>query len=179
MGILRFLVEGALLTLLGIYLFFGLVYLFTGIRIKRVGYLSIRWIQWISRSERVIVEVRKIGLRPQRPSVTRRPWLGIVVSDATITVRPGPAEEDWESAADEEWPSTPQKGQSLEVTVTIRDLYFSINDKEFTEIAKTAVLIVDFLLGGDYGVRGVKAGLRIAGFSIPYDHLMMFEQRIT
>src|SRR5271154_262195 len=90
MGLVRFLVQGALLTLLGIYLFFGLVYLFTGIRIKRVGYLSLRWIQWISRTETVVVEIRKIGLRPQRPSITRRTWLGIVVSDATITVRPAP-----------------------------------------------------------------------------------------
>ena len=261
MGVLRLLVEGALLTLIGIYLFFGLVYLFTGIRIKRVGYLSIRWIQWISRSERVTVEIRKIGLRPQRPSITRRTWLGIVVSDATITVRPGPL-EDWGSddeeiinvdkddtspvsiddevrrigrilgkiiqyrvlnwvdlelssttlvvegagtfqmgmfflginsnpqmfkrerilsSADteEEWPAEPQKDQPLEVTVTIRDLYFSINDKEFTEIAKTVVLTVDFLRGGEYGVSGVKAALRIAGFSIPYDNLVMFEKRIS
>lgn len=260
MGILRLLVEGALLTLVAIYLFFGLVYLFTGIRIKRVGYLSIRWIQWISRSERVTVEIRKIGLRLQRPSITRRTWLGIVVSDATITVRLGPV-EDWESDDEEtvnvekddvprvsvddrvrrigrmlgkiiqyralnwvdlelssttlvvegagtfqmgmfflgmnsnpqmfkrerilstdtveEWPATPQKDQPVEVTVTIRDLYFSINDKEFTEIAKTVVLTVDFLLGGEYGVRGVKAALRIAGFSIPYDNLVMFENRIS
>ena len=261
MGVLRLLVEGALLILIGIYLFFGLVYLFTGIRIKRVGYLSIRWIQWISRSERVTVEIRKIGLRPQRPSVTRRTWLGIVVSDATITVRLGP-EEDWGSDdeetinveqspvprvsvddrvrrigmmlgkyiqyrvlnwvdlelssttlvvegagtfqvgmfflgmnsnpqmfkrerilssadADEEWPTAPQIGHPLEVTVTIRDLYFSINDKEFTEIAKTVVLTADFLLGGEYGVRGVKAALRIAGCSVPYDNLVMFEKRIA
>src|SRR5208282_6728667 len=41
------------------------------------------------------------------------------------------------SSADteEERPAEPQKDQPLEVTVTIRDLYFSINDKEFTEIA--------------------------------------------
>ena len=261
MAILRLLVECAVLALIAIYLFFGLVYLFTGIRIKRVGYLSIRWIQWISRSERVTVEIRKIGLRPQRPSITRRTWLGIVVSDATITVRLGPV-EDWGSDdeeptnvgkdgapqasiddrvrrigrmlgkiiqhrvlnwvdlelssttlvvegagtfqmgmfflgmnsnpqmfkrerilssadTDEEWPPAPQKDQPVEVTVTIRDLYFSINDKEFTEIAKTVVLTVDFLLGGEYGVRGVKAALRIAGFSIPYDNLVMFEKRIT
>src|SRR5438046_7118878 len=100
MGVLRLAVQTAFLALLGIYLFFGLVYLFTGIRIKRVGYLSIRWIQWISRSERVTVGIRKIGLRPQRPSITRRTWLGIVVSDATITVRLGP-EEDWGSDDEE------------------------------------------------------------------------------
>lgn len=260
MGAVRIMVEGALLTLVAIYLFFGLVYLFTGIRVKRVGYLSIRWIQWISRSERVTVEIRKIGLRPQRPSITRRTWLGIVVSDATITVRHGPV-EDWESddeeganseknnasrlSADErvrrigrmlgkiiqfrllnwvdlefssttlvvegagtfqmgmfflgmntkpqmfkrerilspadteeEWPTAPRKDKPLEVTVTSRDLYFSVNDKDFTEIAKTIVLTVDFLLGGEYGVRGVKAALRIAGFSIPYDNFVMFDQRI-
>src|SRR5271169_4710286 len=94
MGVLRIIVEVAIVTLVAIYLVFGLVYLFTGIRIKRVGYLSIRWIQWISRSERCTVEIRKIGLRPQRPSITRRTWLGIVVSDATITIRPGPT-DDW------------------------------------------------------------------------------------
>ena len=260
MGVVRIIVEGALLILLAIYIFFGLVYLFTGIRIKRVGYLSIRWIQWISRSERMTIEIRKIGLRPQRPSITRRTWLGIAVSDATITIRPGPA-EDW-GADDEEtanseknhihrlsvdervqsigqmlakiiqfrvlnwvdlelssttlvvegagtfqmgmfflgmntkpqmfkrerillyadtadgFPSAPQQDQPLEVTVTIRDLYFSLNDKEFTEIAKTVVLTVDFLLGGDYGARGVKAALRIAGFSIPYDNFVNFYQRI-
>ena len=260
MGVLRIIVEAALLALVAIYLFFGLVYLFTGIRIKRVGYLSIRWIQWISRSERVTIEIRKIGLRPQRPSVTRRTWLGIVVSDATITIHPGTA-EDWGSDddegiasetdtaprlsvdervrrigrmlgkivqfrvlnwvdlelssttlvvegagtwqmgmfflgmntkpqmfkrerilspadTDEEFPSAPQKDQPLEVTIIIRDLYFSVKDNEFTEIAKTVVLTVDFLLGGDYGVRGIKAALRIAGFSIPYDNFVMFDQRI-
>jgi hypothetical protein len=260
MGVVRIIVEGAVLILLAVYVFFGLVYLFTGIRIKRVGYLSIRWIQWISRSERITVEIRKIGLRPQRPSITRRTWLGIAVSDATITIRPGPA-EDWgtddEETANSEkshihplsvdekvrrigqmlakiiqfrvlnwvdlelssttlvvegagtfqmgmfflgmntkpqmfkrerillhadtvdgFPSAPQKDQPLEVTVTIRDLYFSINDKEFTEIAKTVVLTVDFLLGGEYGARGVKAALRIAGFSIPYDNFVIFYQRI-
>ena len=261
MGLVRFLVQGALLTLLGIYLFFGLVYLFTGIRIKRVGYLSIRWIQWISRSETCTVEIRKIGLRPQRPSITRRTWLGIVVSDATITIRPAPT-EDWgtdeeettlnsgkesknevsmderirrlgrmvgnivrfrvlnwvdlelssttlvvEGAgtfqmgmfflgmnanpqmfkrerilsptdSEEEYPKPPRNDQPLEITVTIRDLYFSINGKEFTEIAKTVVLTVDFELGGRYGVQSVKAALRIAGFSIPYDNLMTFKERI-
>jgi len=261
MGLVRFLVQGALLALLGIYLFFGLVYLFTGIRIKRVGYLSIRWIQWISRSERCTVEIRKIGLRPQRPSITRRTWLGIVVSDATITIRPGPTEdwgtedEDAQSAgkdakkevsmdervrrigqmvgnivrfrvlnwvdlelssttlvvegagtfqmgmfflgmnanpqmfkrerilspteAEEEYPKPSRKDQPLEITVTIRDLYFSINGKEFTEIAKTVVLTVDLELGGEYGVQSVKAALRIAGFSIPYDNLMKFKERIA
>ena len=265
MGLVRFLVQSAFLTLLAIYLFFGLVYLFTGIRIKRVGYLSIRWIQWISRSERCTVEIRKIGLRPQRPTVTRRTWLGIVVSDATITIRPGPT-EDWgtdeedvqqnltgrdvkkekevsmdervrrigrmvgnivrfrvlnwvdlelssttlvvegagtfqmgmfflgmnanpqmfkrerilsPTEAEEEYPEPTRKDQPLEITVTIRDLYFSINDKEFTEIAKTVVLTVDFELGGEYGVQSVKAALRIAGFSIPYDNLMLFEKRIA
>lgn len=256
MGLWRVVVELALLTLLAIYLFFGLVYLFTGIRIKRVGYLSIRWIQWISRSERITVEIRKIGLRPQRPTITRRTWLGIVVSDAKITVRPAP--EDWgvdedegteddkprlsiddrvreigrrvakwvqyrvlrwidlelssttlvvegagtfqmgmfflgmntnpqifkrerilSSTAIDERSSAPQNGKPLEITVTIRDLYFSINDKEFTEIAKTVVWSIDFLRGGDYGMRDVKAALRIAGFSIPYDNLLLFKDRVT
>src|ERR1700736_79689 len=95
MGVLRVLVQLAFVTLLAIYAFFSLVYLFTGIRIKRVGYLSLRWIKWTSRSEHVTVEIRKIGLRPQRPSITRRTWLGIVVSDATITVQP--TGEDWGS----------------------------------------------------------------------------------
>lgn len=261
MGVLRVFVQLAVLSLLGIYLFFGLVYLLTGIRIKRVGYLSIRWIQWISRSERVTVEVRKIGLRPQRPTITRRTWLGIVVSDALITVRPAPT-EDWGSDDDElpkpeekkapqsslddmvrqigqmlgrfvqfrvlswvdlelssttlvvegagtfqmgmffigmnskpqmfkrerilspagiseDWSQAPRKAQPLEVTITIRDLYFSIDDKEFTEIAKTTVLTADFLLGGEYGVRDVKAALRIAGFSVPYDNFMMFRQTVS
>src|SRR5215475_9282696 len=88
MGLLRLAFQLAFLALLGVYLFFGLVYLFTGIRIKRIGYLSLRWIKWISRSERITIEIRKIGLRPQRPTITRRTWLGIVVSDATITIRP-------------------------------------------------------------------------------------------
>ena len=261
MGLVRIVVEVALLTLLGIYLLVGVVYLFTGIRIKRVGYLSIRWIQWISRSERFTVEIRKIGLRPQRPSVTRRTWLGIVVSDATITIRSGPT-DDWgtddenpedpgqgaetevsmdervrqlgrmvgnivryrvlnwvdlelssttlvvEGAgtfqmgmfflgmnanpqmfkrerilspkeADDEYPKPTCKDQPLEITVTTRDLYFSINGKDFTEIAKTVVLTVDFELGGEYGVRSVKAALRIAGFSIPYDNLITFKERIA
>lgn len=260
MGVLRLAVQTAFLTLLGIYVFFGLIYLFTGIRIKRVGYLSLRWIQWISRSEHVTVEIRKIGLRPQRPSITRRTWLGIVVSDATITVRPGPA-EDWGSDdeeaavsekrqgqkvsmdervkrigrlvgkivqfrvlnwvdlelssttlvvegagtfqmgafflmmntkpqmfkrerilapadADEVWTSTPQKGEPLEISVTVRDLVFSVNDKEFTEVAKSVVLTVDFLLGGEYGVRDVKSALRISGLSIPIDNIRTFIHRI-
>ena len=263
MGFLRAFVQFSFLALLSIYIFFGLVYLFTGIRVKRVGYLSIRWIQWNSRSERITVEIRKIGLRPQRPTITRRTWLGIVVSDATITYRPGVTE--WEESDDDEgdsqqrpksphgpgcvddiirkicrtiakvvqwrvlnwvdlelssttimvegagtfqlgmfligmnskpqmfkrerilspadteelWSSAPQKGDPLEVSVTIRDLYFSLNDKEFTEIAKTVVLTVDFLLGGDYGMRDVKTALRIAGFSIPYDSWVMFAHRIA
>jgi Mitochondrial protein from FMP27 len=258
MGLLRVLVQLCLLALLSIYVFFGLVYLITGIRVKRVGYLSIRWIQWISRSEGITVEIRKIGLRPQRPTVARRTWLGVVVSDATITYRPGVAE--WESdeedsrptskhgrksvddivrtfgrtmaksvqyrllnwvdlelssttivvegagtfqvgmfliamnskpqmfkrerilsPADTEelWSSTPQKGDPLEFSITIRDLYFSLNDKEFTEIAKTVVVTVDFLLGGEYGMREVKAALRIAGFSIPFDNWSMFARRIA
>jgi hypothetical protein len=262
MGLLRALVQFALLALLSIYVFFGFVYLFTGIRIKRVGYLSIRWIQWNSRSERITVEIRKIGLRPQRPTITRRTWLGIVVSDATITYRPGVT--GWEESDDDDegsnrprsrqetkslddvirkfcrtmarfvqyrllnwvdlelssttivvegagtfqvgmfivgmnsksqmfkrerilspadteelWSSAPQKGDPLEYSVTIRDLYFSLNDKEFTEIAKTVVLTVDFLLGGDYGMKDVKAALRIAGFSIPYDNWAIFAHRIA
>ncbi len=260
MGVLRLAVQTAFLALLGIYVFFGLIYLFTGIRIKRVGYLSIRWIQWISRSERVTVEIRKIGLRPQRPTITRRTWLGIVVSDATITVRPGPA-EDWGSDdedaatnekgqgqklsmdervkrigrlvakivqfrllnwvdlelssttlvvegagtfqmgafflmmntkpqmfkrerilapadAEEVWTSAPQKGEPLEISVTVRDLVFSVNDKEFTEVAKTVVLTVDFLLGGGYGMRDVKSALRISGLSIPIDNIRTFIHRI-
>jgi len=261
MGLLSILVQTAILTLIGIYVFFGLVYLFTGIRIKRVGYLSIRWIQWVNRSESVVVEIRKIGLRPQRPTITRRTWLGIVISDATITIRPHPT-DDW-SAEDEEhsqpskkrstplslddrvrqigkliaklgkyaalrwvdlelssttlvvegagtfqmgmfllgmnskpqmfrrerilttaadgeekWSSVPRIGQPLEVTVTIRDLYFSINDKDFLEIAKTVVLTSDFLLCGEYGIQSVKAALRISGLSIPYDNLLLFSQRI-
>jgi hypothetical protein len=261
MGVLRIVVQLAFLTLLAIYVFFGLVYLFTGIRIKRVGYLSIRWIHWISRSEQYTVEIRKIGLRPQRPSITRRTWLGIVVSDATITVRPGPT-EDWGSdddeppssekqnttrlslddqarrigrmlgrwtqfrilnwvdfelssttlvvegagtfqmgmlflginsnpqmfkrerilsAADPEeiWPIVPQTGEPLEVSLTMRDLVFSVNGKDFTEIAKTVVFTVDFLLGGEYGAKDVKTSLRISGLSIPYDNLRMFVQRIS
>jgi len=260
MGVSRLVVQTAFLTLLAIYVFFGLVYLFTGIRIKRVGYLSIRWIQWISRSERVTVEIRKIGLRPQRPTITRRTWLGIVVSDATITVRPGPA-EDWGSDdeetvtteksrsprlsmdervkrigrlvgkivqfrvlnwvdlelssttlvvegagtfqmgafflmintkpqmfkrerilapadAEEVWTTAPQKGEPLETSLTVRDLVFSVNDKDFTEIAKTVVLTVDFLLGGEYGIRDVKAALRISGLSIPIDDIRTFVHRI-
>lgn len=259
MGLLRALVQFALLALLSIYIFFSFVYLFTGIRIKRVGYLSLRWIQWNSRSERVTVEIRKIGLRPQRPTITRRTWLGIVVSDATITIRSG---QEWESDDDEEgkdirqiagkrsvdelvrqfgrmmvkfvqyrllnwvdlelssttivvegagsfqvgmfligmntkpqmfkrerilspadteelWTSVPQKGDPLEFSLTIRDLYFSLNDKEFTEIAKTVVLTVDFLPGGEYGMRDVKAALRISGLSIPYDNWVMFAHRIA
>jgi len=81
--------------------------------------------------------------------------------------------------AEEEYPKPQLKDQPLEITVTIRDLYFSINGKEFTEIAKTVVLTVDFELGGEYGVQSVKAALRIAGFSIPYDNLMTFKDRIT
>ena len=260
MGLLRLAVQTAFLTLLGIYIFFGLVYLFTGIRIKRVGYLSLRWIQWISRSERVTIEIRKIGLRPQRPTITRRTWLGIVVSDATITVRPGPA-EDWgsddEEAATSEkrhtprlsmdervkrfgrllgkivqfrvlnwvdlelssttlvvegagtfqmgafflmmntnpqmfkrerilspadpeelWTTVPRKGDPLEISVTMRDLVFSVNDKEFTEVVKTVVLTVDFLLGGEYGIRDVKEALRISGLRIPIDDIRTFMRRI-
>ena len=260
MGVLSILVQTALLSLIGIYIFFGLVYLFTGIRIKRVGYLSIRWIRWVNRSESVVVEIRKIGLRPQRPTITRRTWLGIVISDARITIRPGPT-DDW-SAEEEEhgrvskkrstklsvddrigqigkvvaklgtytalrWvdlefssttlviegagtfqmgmfllgmnskpqmfrrerilttaegeeksASVPRKEHPLEVTVTIRDLYFAINNKDFLEIAKTMVLNSDFLLGGEYGIHGVKAALRISGLSIPYDNLLLFLQRI-
>ena len=275
MSLLRLIVQCALLMLVSIYIFFGLIYLFTGIRIKRVGYLSIRWIQWISRTETVVVEIRKIGLRPQRPSITRRTWLGIVVSDATITVRRAP--EFTEEQEEEELPpeegnkgkeqegndkerktvsvddavrnlcrilgrviqwrvlnwvdlelssttltiegagtfqmgmfflglnSNPQmfkrerilspQGESTEnppssavgapalkpkeVTLTVRDLYFSVNEKEFVEIAKTMVLTVDCIPGGEYGVTEVKAALRIAGCSIPYDNLMMFCQRIA
>jgi hypothetical protein len=80
--------------------------------------------------------------------------------------------------SEEEYPKPPRNDQPLEITVTIRDLYFSINGKEFTEIAKTVVLTVDFELGGMYGVQSVKAALRIAGFSIPYDNLMTFKERI-
>jgi hypothetical protein len=267
MGVLRVLVQLAFVTLLGIYAFFSLVYLFTGIRIKRVGYLSLRWIKWTSRSERVVIEIRKIGLRPQRPSITRRTWLGIVVSDATITVQPGPG-EDWgsddEEAGDTEkkevlglslddrvrqlgrtlgklvrlrvlnWvdlelssttlhvegagtfqvgmfflgmntkpqmfkrerilstvdtedkscpPQLPisasKRGQPLEVSVNCRDVYFSIDGKVFTEIGKTVLLTVDFLLGGEYGMRDVKAALRVGGVSIPYDNLQTFTQRIA
>jgi hypothetical protein len=260
MGILRVVVQLAFLTLLAIYVFFGLIYLFTGIRIKRVGYLSIRWIHWISRSEQYTVEIRKIGLRPQRPSITRRTWLGIVVSDATITIRPGPT-EDWGSDDDEPpssekqntakasiddmakrigrmlgkivqfrilnwvdlelssttlvvegagtfqlgmlflginsnpqmfkrerilspadpeevWPTVSQTGEPLELSLTLRDLVFSVNGKEFTEIAKTVVFSIDFLPGGEYGMKDVKAALRIAGLSIPYDNLKTFVQRI-
>ena len=276
MSLLRLIVQCALLMLVSIYIFFGLIYLFTGIRIKRVGYLSIRWIQWISRTETVVVEIRKIGLRPQRPSITRRTWLGIVVSDATITVRRAP--EFTEEQEEEELPpeegnkgkeqegndkerktvsvddavrnlcrilgrviqwrvlnwvdlelssttltiegagtfqmgmffiglnsnpqmfkrerilSTPQgeitdpAGSSAagapapkakEVTLIVRDFYFSVNEKEFVEIAKTIVSTVDCIPGGEYGVREVKAALRIAGCSIPYDNLMMFWRRIA
>jgi Mitochondrial protein from FMP27 len=92
MALLRLIVQSVLLTIVSIYLVFGLIYLFTGIRIKRVGYLSIRWIQWISRTETIVVEIRKIRLRLQRPTVTRRTWLGIVISDATVAIRPAPAE---------------------------------------------------------------------------------------
>jgi hypothetical protein len=270
MSLLRFAVQSALLVLVSIYVFFGLIYLFTGIRIKRVGYLSLRWIQWISRTETIVVEIRKIGLRPQRPSITRKTWLGIVISDATITVRPAPEfteeheeqereerdgkdekkeEEEEESKnakkkveiddivrrvgrlmgrliqwrvlnwVDLELSSTtltiegagtfqmgmfflglnsnpqmfkrerilsptdaeksPVIGRPKEVTLTLRDLYFSVNEKEFTEIAKTIVLTVDCIPGGDYGVREVKAALRIAGFSIPYDNLVTFRRRIS
>ena len=267
MSLLRLAVQAALLVLVAIYVFFGLVYLFTGIRIKRVGYLSLRWIQWISRTETVVVEIRKIGLRPQRPSITRRTWLGIVVSDATITVRPAPEfteeheeqeREEQEHAKDEkregnkdkkkkveiddivrrvgrvmgrliQWrvlnwvdlelssttlsiegagtfqmgmfflglnsnpqmfkrerilsPTDTEKspviGRPKEVTLTIRDLYFSVNAKEFVEVAKTIVLTVDCIPGGEYGVREVKAALRIAGFSIPYDNLVTFQRRIA
>jgi len=277
MSIVRFIVQCALLTLVAIYIFFGLIYLFTGIRIKRVGYLSIRWIQWISRTETVVVEIRKIGLRPQRPSITRRTWLGIVVSDAKITVRRAPEftdeqeeelppEEEEDSNAKEQegkdkqkqtvsvddtvrrlcrtlgrviqwrllsWVdlelssttltiegagtfqmgmffiglnsnpqmfkrerilSTPQgeitdpAGSSAagapapkakEVTLIVRDFYFSVNEKEFVEIAKTIVSTVDCIPGGEYGVREVKAALRIAGCSIPYDNLMMFWRAIA
>jgi Mitochondrial protein from FMP27 len=266
MSVLRLAVQSALFVLVSIYVFFGLIYLFTGIRIKRVGYLSLRWIQWISRTETVVVEIRKIGLRPQRPSITRRTWLGIVVSDATITVRPAPefTEEHEEQEREEhdgkgekkegtkkekkkveiddvvrrvgrlmgkliQWrvlnwvdlelssttltiegagtfqmgmfflglnsnpqmfkrerilsPTDAEKspviGRPKEVTLTIRDLYFSVNEKEFVEIAKTIVLTVDCIPGGDYGVTEVKAALRIAGFSIPYDNLVTFRRRIS
>jgi hypothetical protein len=70
-------------------------------------------------------------------------------------------------------------GRPKEVTLTLRDLYFSVNEKEFVEIAKTIVLTIDCIPGGEYGVREVKAALRIAGFSIPYDNLMTFRRRIS
>jgi len=281
MSIVRFIVQCALLTLVSIYIFFGLIYLFTGIRIKRVGYLSLRWIQWISRTETVVVEIRKIGLRPQRPSITRRTWLGIVVSDAKITVRRAPEfTEEQEEEEEEEAELLPEEDSNgkeqeeqdkdrktvslddavkrlcrtlgrviqwrllnwvdlelssttltiegagsfqmgmfflglnsnpqmfkrerilstpdgeitdlprssavgapppkpKEVTLIVRDLYFSVNEKEFVEIAKTMVLTVDCIPGGEYGVSEVKAALRIAGCSIPYDNLMMFWRRIA
>jgi len=244
MGLLRIVVQTSFFAVLAIYLFFGLVYLFTGIRIKRVGYLSLRWIQWISRSERVTVEIRKIGLRPQRPTVTRRTWLGIVVSDATITIHGGHAEDEQEEQeyapqlsldervrrvglllgkvmqytvlnwVDLELSSTtvvfegagtfqmgmfflgmnskPQmfkremvgctdeirKKKPLEITITVRDLYFTIDDKEHTEIVKTIVFTIDLLSGGPYGVCGIKSALRIAGFNIPYDNFLLFIQKI-
>jgi Mitochondrial protein from FMP27 len=261
MGVAYVIAKGALLTFLALVVFSRIVYLVTGILIKRIGYLSIRWIQWISRSKRMSVEIRKIGLRFQRPSITRRSWLGIVVSDATITIRPELA-EDWESDDEEtveserqqvpslsadnrvrqigrmlgkftqfrvlnwvdiEFSSTKlvvegagtfqmgmflvgmnskpqmfkkgrvlssadtdgdsaspaQRSQPHEITVTIRDLYFFINEKEIDEIAKTVALTVNFFVGGEHGINGVKAVLRIAGFSIPYNNFVTFQQRIT
>jgi FMP27/BTLP1, N-terminal len=260
MGLLRSAVQFGFFALLGIYIFFGFVYLFTGIRIKRVGYLSIRWIHWNSRSERLSIEIRKIGLRPQRPTVTRRTWLGIVVSDATIIVRPGHTPEWASDEEDEEmngtpartaevnevvkkvmcamakwlrfrvltwvdvefasmnlvvegagtfqlgsfligtnkttstckrdrvvtpndaqdvWSEPPKMDHQLEISIAIRDLYFSLNDKEFTEIAKTALFNVDFILCGEYGMRDIKAALRVAGLTLPYDTWVVFSGRIA
>jgi hypothetical protein len=74
---------------------------------------------------------------------------------------------------------TPQRNQPLEISVNVRDVYFSLNDKEFTEIGKTVLLTVDFCLGGEYGLTDVRAALRIGEFSIPYDNLQTFSERIT
>ena len=67
------------------FLFFAILRILTGLSIQRIGYFSLRRLQYV-RKDGVKVEIRGLGLNLHRPSFGQPTWISIVLSELVVTV---------------------------------------------------------------------------------------------